>query len=189
MLKYGMNVYFTASVVGKKDYQKHYQTIISSLQAKGYTVQADHIFNATEQSISLQTREQRLSFHSQLEHWIQECDFMVAETSFPSISVGYEISLALQYRKPVLILYSEGDPPSLFAYHTDEKLVCEKYTLQSVKDTIEDFISYIKGANDMRFTFFITPRIAAYLERVSKQEKIPKSVYLRKLIEKHMSGQ
>ncbi len=181
-----MNVYFTASVVGKDNYIQQYKAILNALKNKGFSIQAEHILNATEAGIRLQTREERLAFHSQLEKWIQDCDFLVAETSFPSISVGYEISLALQYRKPVLILYSEGDPPSLFAYHTDEKLVCEKYTLDSVNDTIDDFISYIKGANDMRFTFFITPKIAAYLDRVSKNEKIPKSVYLRKIIEKHM---
>ena len=111
---------------------------------------------------------------------------MIAETSFPSISVGYEISLALQYRKPVLILYSTGDPPSLFAYHDDEKLVAEKYTLANVRETIDNFVNYVHGATDTRFTFFITPQIARYLERISKRKKLPKSVYLRRLIEEDM---
>ncbi len=108
------------------------------------------------------------------------------QTSFPSISVGYEISLALHRGKPVLVLYSSGDPPNLLFYHKDEKLSCEKYTLETVKDIIEEFINYLRGTNDTRFTFFITPKIAAYLERIAKKERIPKSVYLRKLIEKDM---
>ncbi len=178
-----MNVYFTASLVGKKEYQKNYTAIIDYLKAKGYNVVADHILNVTESQVSLQTREERLTFHKKLEGWIQSCDFMIAETSFPSISVGYEISMALQYRKPVLILYSVGDPPSLFAYHDDEKIVAEKYTPGTVKELIDNFINYVHGATDTRFTFFITPQIARYLEKISKRKKLPKSVYLRHLIE------
>src|SRR3989344_4199348 len=181
-----MNVYFTASLVGKKDYQSNYTAIINYLKNKKFTVVADHILNVTENQVSLQTCEERLKFHKKLEGWIQSCDFMIAETSFPSISVGYEISLALQYRKPVLILYSVGDPPSLFGYHSDEKIVCEKYTMDTIEETIDEFVSYVRAATDTRFTFFITPQIAAYLEKVSIKEKMPKSVCLRKLIDEHI---
>jgi hypothetical protein len=182
-----MNVYFTASIVGKKDYLENYQKIIDVLRAKNFIVQSEHIINTTEPEIHMKTREERLKFHRKLETWIQKADFMVVESSFPSISVGYEISLALQYRKPVLILYSIGDPPSLFASHSDEKIVCEKYTFDTVQELIDEFITFVRGATDTRFTFFVTPQIAAYLEKVSKKEKMPKSVYLRKLIESHIA--
>lgn len=112
---------------------------------------------------------------------------MIAETSFPSISVGYEISLALSRGKPVLILYSSGNAPTLLAHHRDEKLICEKYTDDTLEDIIKDFLNYVQGANDMRFTFFITSEIASYLEKISRDKKIPKSVYLRRLIEKEMN--
>jgi len=181
-----MNVYFTASIVGKKDFLKNYLIIIDILKKKGYTVQSDHIVNVTESQIHMKTREERLTFHKKLENWVQHCDFMVVESSFPSISVGYEISIALQYRKPVLILYSVGDPPSLFGYHSDEKIVSEKYMLDTVEDIIDEFIMFVKEAADTRFTFFITPQIAAYLDKVSVREKTPKSVYLRKMIESHI---
>ncbi|MEK7544229.1 MAG: hypothetical protein AAB557_05135 [Patescibacteria group bacterium] len=181
-----MTIYFTASLVGKKDFQKNYLAIIGYLTSQGHSVQADHILNTTESEVGLQTREARLAFHKKLEGWIQHCDCMIAETSFPSISVGYEVSLALQYNKPVLILYSIGDPPSLFAYHDSEKLVCEKYTLSNVEETIDNFINFVHGNADTRFTFFITPKIAGYLDKVSQTKKLPKSVYLRHLIEQDM---
>lgn len=181
-----MTVYFTASIVGKKYYLKNYLKIIEILKSRNHKVVAEHIINTTEAQIRLKNRDERLKFHEQLEDWINSCDFMIAEASFPSISVGYEISLALQRGKPVLILYSEGDPPSLFAYHEEEKLVCERYALENLSEMIKDFINYIEGKNDTRFTFFITSEIASYLDEVSRKEKLPKSVYLRKLIEKDM---
>lgn len=181
-----LTIYFTGSISAKEQYLQNYKTIIDYLQSLGHTVIAEHMLQASESSIRMKSREDRLSFHAQLEKWIHQCDFMIAETSYPSISVGYEISLALRVGKPVLLLYSEGDPPSLLAHHKDEKLMCEKYTAHTVKDIINDFIQYINSKSDLRFTFFITPKIIAYLDNISKKEKLPKSVYLRKLIEDDM---
>ncbi|MEN9328117.1 MAG: hypothetical protein RI947_925 [Candidatus Parcubacteria bacterium] len=183
-----MNVYFTGSIAAKDQYIANYQAIIKYLQSKGHQVTADHILKASESQIRISTREDRIKFHEQLEKWIKSCDFMIAETSFPSISVGYEISLALRVGKPVLILYSEGDPPSLLAQHKDDKMICEKYTIATVKDIITDYIEYIQGKNDLRFTFFITPDIMSYLDEIARTEKLPKSVYLRKLIEQDMKN-
>lgn len=183
-----MLIYFTASIVGKKKHLKDYLKIISSFTEKNYQVISDHIIKTTEQQIRFEKKDERLHFLARLEQWIGSCDFMVVEASFPSISVGYEISMALQLHKPVLILYSEGDPPSLLVHHSDEKVICEKYTPSTLRGIIDDFTTYAQGAVDSRFTFFITPQIVSYLDKVSKKSRLPKSVYLRRLIEKDMSS-
>ena len=181
-----MTIYFSASLAAKDQYLEKYKKIIAFLESRGHTVIAEHIINSSESKIRMSTRTERLDFHTQLEKWLKSCDFMIAETSFPSISVGYEISLALRLARPVLVLYSEGDPPSLLAHHENDKLYCEKYNDENLGKTILDFIDYIQGKNDTRFTFFLTPQQAAYLDEVSHTEKLPKSVYLRQLIEKDM---
>ena len=181
-----MKVYFTGSIAAKDKYLDHYKIIIKHLEDHGHSVISEHILGATETQIRITSREDRLKFHDQLERWIKGSDFMIAETSFPSISVGYEISLALKLGKPVLILYSEGDPPSLLAHHQNETLACEHYTRDNIGEILTNFIHYVEGKSDMRFTFFITADIASYLDEVAKKEKLPKSVYLRKLIEKDM---
>jgi hypothetical protein len=178
-----MNIYFTASVVGKTQHLDNYLAIIDAVKKKGHTIIADHILSVTEQEINLKSEKERLNFHKKLEKWIETCDFVIVEASFPSISVGYEVSLALQRGKPVLLLYAEGHPPSLFAYHENERLVCQKYTASTVSQIIDEFIDYVEGTSDTRFTFFITPAISSHLEKMSKKHRIPKSVYLRQLIE------
>jgi len=107
---------------------------------------------------------------------------MVVEATFPSISVGYEIALALQKGKPVLALYSQGNPPSLINNDENERLICEKYSLKTLPTTVSDFIKYVQGNTDTRFTFFINSEIASHLTRISKKRRLPKSVYLRNLI-------
>lgn len=186
MAKHSLKLYFTGSVAARDQFAKNYQKIISSVKEKGHSIIADHIMGISEKEIGMKTREDRLKFHTKIERWIHSCDALIAETSFPSISVGYEISLALRVGKPVLVLYSEGEPPSLLAHHRDEKILCEKYTSSTLPEILEDFIGYVGGKTDLRFTFFITPKIAGFLDQVSRSEHLPKSVYLRKLIEHDM---
>lgn len=186
MTKKKIKIYFTGSIATRDQYIQKYEAITDYVKKKGHDITADHILQVSEKEVDLKTREERLAFHTKIERWIHDSDAMIAETSFPSISVGYEISLALRVGKPVLVLYSEGSPPSLLAHHRDEKLLCEKYTLQTLPQILDDFFNYIDAKADLRFTFFITPKIAAYLDDIAKKEKLPKSVYLRKLIEQDM---
>lgn len=182
-----MKAYFTASIVGKKYHLEYYRKIVSILRKKGVDVTADHILNIGEKDIQMQTKEKRLAFHNQLEKWIGSADFMVVESTFPSISVGYEISMAINRDKPILVLYREGDAPSLFEYHKEEKLICEKYDETTLMPIIEDFLNFAHMGSDHRFTFFITSEIARHLEDMARKHKMPKSVYLRKLIEADMN--
>jgi hypothetical protein len=181
-----MIAYFTASIVGKKHLLGDYEFILKLLKDRKITCIADHILHTSEDQIKMETREERLAFQDKLEKWIMSADFLVVEASFPSISVGYEISLALQRNKPVLVLYNNGDPPSLLLYNKDEHVICEGYTHQTLPAILDDFVNYVAGAQDTRFTFFITPTQNAYLEKKSKEQKLPKSVYLRRLIEADM---
>lgn len=181
-----MRAYFTASIVGRKYHLNNYQKIGEILRSHGVTVMDEHILNVSEKDIQMQSKDMRLTFHKRLEDWVNSSDFLVAETSFPSISVGYEISMALDRGKPVLILYSEGDPPSLFAYHENEKIVSEFYTSETLPGIITDFLHFVRGEADTRFTFFISSKQAAYLTKQGKKHRVPKSVYLRNLIDKDM---
>lgn len=181
-----MTAYFTASVKAKKTFLQNYLKIIRELQGMKINVIYEHIINSSEEKIRLHTKEERYTFHDKVEKWIQTCDFMVVDASFPSISVGYEIAHALRIGKPILVLYSQGDPPSLLGQHRNEKIVCEKYTLEDVKQILKNFVGYVEGKHDLRFTFFISPEIATYLDTVSINKKIPKSVFIRQLIEREM---
>lgn len=133
--------------------------------------------------LHLETRTERIAFHRKLKQQINSYTFMVAETSFPSISVGYEISIALNQQKPILILHSEGDPPSLLAFHESNAIVCEKYSSTRLDGIISDFLDFVRGYTDSRFTFFISSKQAAHLNKVSREKRIPKSAYLRDLID------
>jgi len=178
-----MNIYFTASISGKKHYLSNYQKIIDVLQKYGHKVTSEHIIDASENQIDMESHEEREKFHKQLKKWIIKSDCVVVEVSFPSISIGFEISLALSLGKPVLILYTK-DAPSLLSSYENEKLMCMQYNIHELKNILEDFLNYVHGNTSRRFTFFVSSQIDAYLESVSRKKHIPKAVYIRNLIEK-----
>src|ERR1700704_1361384 len=161
-----MNVYFTASVSAKNKYLLEYKNIIGHLESLGNKVTSKHITDITESQIQEESKEEILLCQTKVEHWIKKCDCFIADTSFPSVSVGYEIALALRIGKPVLVFYGEGGPPSLLTYYKEEKLITEKYTDANYKESLENFINFVKGKTELRFTFFITPSIAVFLDEM-----------------------
>ena len=178
-------IYFTGSLSAKKIHGTNYLKIIEHLIAQGHTVIADHIMQTTEDTIRKSSPTERRKFQKKVETWIENCDCVIAETSQPSVSVGYEIGLALQINKSVLILHApDTDPPSLFGSHENENVVVSPYTRDTFPSLIQEFLCFVEDNHDVKFTFFIPPRHAHYLDKVSKRHKIPKSAYLRELIEK-----
>jgi len=187
-----MKVYFTASLIGKRYHQASYEKIVELLMHSKHVNQVlqDHILKTSETSVQEESETARRAYHEQLKQWITSSDCVITETSYPSTGVGYEISYALSKRKPVLMLYKNTvTPPSLFDNYCDDLLICQEYTENNLAEIIDDFLSYVKGGPEKRFTFSLTPKIATFLNDMVSKEKMPKSVYIRKLIEKEMRKQ
>lgn len=74
--------------------------------------------------------------------WIEECDFMVAEISNPSLGVGSEISDAITLKKPVIGMFSV-DEQKVSAYILG-KLKKSKNCRYSKYDDEDNFIEIVK---------------------------------------------
>ena len=127
-----MNIYFSCSITGGRSDQKIYQTITELLLAHGHVVPTAHLADSNILELeAILSPEQTYLRDCQ---WVKDCNALVAEASTPSHGVGYEIALALFYRKPVLCCYQRGvrvskmltgntSPGfSQLVYSTDEKL-------------------------------------------------------------------
>ncbi|MBL7150908.1 ribbon-helix-helix domain-containing protein [Candidatus Microgenomates bacterium] len=184
-----MKIYFTASITGKKYYLKNYERIIKILKDSAHKVLSEHAISGPNHFDS-ESKKARVRFHQRLKDLIASCDVFIAEVSFPSISVAYEISLALKKNKPSLILYShqnkEQDLPGILGEIEGDKLLIFKYKLPELPDLLRQSLAFLKEKTDQRFTFFITPKIARYLDEISRKKKIPRAVYIRRLIENDM---
>lgn len=181
-----MKVYFTASLTDKKAYLDIYQKIVTLLKKNRCNVLTNHFHYLLDNGNRAQDKQNRINYQQKLEKMINISDLIIAETSLPSVQVGYEISLANYAKKRVLILYSNRQAPNVYKDLGIGKTIFKKYTVRSLDKIIDEFINLSKTATGIRFNFFITSEIASFLKKVSTKYNLPQSVYLRHLIEKDM---
>ena len=181
-----MKVYFVASVSGKNKYEEYYSKIIEVLENLDVELVANHVLEAQSQALETVSRDEEKEFYSKLKKWINEADVVVAEVSHRSTSVGHEVSLALSKNKPVIILHLEGKTPTVFKGIDSDHLQLVSYTPETIESELKYALDYAQENRDTRFNFFISPRHQNYLDWIAKTKKIPRSVFLRQLIDRHM---
>ena len=182
-----MKIYFSGSAYYHKEYLSAYTKIKKVLLDTGATV----LGNITElhpEEFNGWTDEIRVSNYRQILNWIDQCDFAVMESSYPStIHVGHEISLLTEKGKPVIALYKKEHKPKMFVSGEDVKIIWVEYRDESeLENKLSEAIESAKKNMDIRFNFFITPPMIAYMDWLSEKKRIPRSVYLRGLLEKEM---
>lgn len=181
-----MNIYFTASLTGKKQFEDNYKKIVELLNEFGHTVQSDHILKISSSDVKDQSIADRKKHHKKLQKWLSSADLVVAEVSYPSVSVGYEVALAISKNKPVLALYEKKHAPVALLGEDSDKFLAASYDENSVNEEIRYLVDEVSGQMDTRFNFFISPKHQNYLDWIAKNRRIPRSVFLRQLIEEHM---
>ncbi|MBW7944782.1 hypothetical protein H3C70_05295 [Patescibacteria group bacterium] len=180
-----MLIYFFATTSQSQTYQQSYMDIIHTIEKLGHKVLYEPMEEDTRQQQQHMTAEERQSFYRRFMQQINKCDMVVAEVSYPSsINIGYRISIALEKNKPVLALHAKDKASPFLDGNTSERFLYEEYTPATLRKTIERALNFAEQHTDARFNFFISPRHINFLDFISRKRKIPKSVYLRELIER-----
>ena len=185
-----MKIYFVASIAAAQNPNIDYSYITKVLRDMGHSVQDDHIVNVSLGYIEGGNKQTYKEHYKKILKWMKAADVIVAEVSFPSsINIGHEITLAREYEKPVLALYTKGKSPMMLEGNVDEKFILEEYDItkkESLKGILEEKLEKLISLNDIRFNFFITPKMSRFLDWVSRERMIPKAVFLRRKIEEEM---
>ena len=131
--------------------------------------------------------DDRVENYKKIVRWIDKADFSVIEGSFPStLHIGHEITLTLEKNKPVIVLYTKGAEPVVFKGLKDERIIWVEYNDANLKKVLGEAVEAARKNIDVRFNFFVSPKILMYLDWVAQHRMIPRSVFLRDLIEKEM---
>ncbi len=117
---------------------------------------------------------------------IKKADIVVMEISGHSVSMGFILSKAMEENKPVIAMYTPAMDPVFVKGIVNQKLILAEYKKENLETVISESINKAKCLVDMRFNFFVSPRILNYLDWVAQKRMIPKSVFLRHLIEREM---
>lgn len=117
---------------------------------------------------------------------VKKADIVVMEVSGHSMSMGYLISKALEMNKPVIALHKKEYIPNFIKGIGDQKLVISEYCETDVEEVVEKALKKAASLIDVRFNFFVNSKILNYLDWVSQKKMLPRSVFLRNLIEREM---
>jgi hypothetical protein len=182
-----MKVYFAGSIYYRNKFVETYKRIVAVLKEEKYQV-FEHALKMTVDEYGSLDEDKGGVSYKEIVKWIDQADFVVIEGSFPStLHIGLEISLVLEKNKPVIILYKKGCKPLIFHAVKNDRLIWAEYNDNNdVKAVLLEAIEKAKKEADVRFNFFVSPEILAYMDWVAQKRMIPRSVFLRDLIEKEM---
>lgn len=186
-----MKIYFSASLLYKKEKGEIYEEIIKTINnVGGEVVIGFDYLKSSENEVGEMTDDYRAKSYKKFLKWMSSCDQVVIEASFPStLHIGHEISVALEREKPLTVLYQKGRKPYFLTGLRTEKLSLVEY--EDKYDLAKKLERSLKEHADMvdtRFNFYISPEIGRYLDWVAKTKKLPRAVFLRSLLEKAMRG-
>lgn len=183
-----MKIYFIASSRLVSIEPKLYEKIYGKLAA-GNKMLSDKVLKWTKKGlIDIQKAPLKLKVDNYKEsiNCVKKADLVVMEVSGHSMSIGYLISKALEISKPVIALYKKGHAPSFIKGIMDPKLIITEYEDETVLRTLEEGINRAKSLVDVRFNFFVSPKILSYLDWVAQKRMVPRSVFLRNLIDREI---
>ncbi len=183
-----MKIYFIASsrLVGANP--KLYSKIYSYLSADNKMI-SDKVLkwikigvkDITEAPLKIKKENYIESINS-----VKKADILVMEVSGHSMSMGYLVSKALEMNKPVIALHKSEHVPNFIKGIGDPKLIISEYDEKNVEEVLEKSLKTATGLIDVRFNFFVNPKILNYLDWVSQKRMVPRSVFLRNLIEREI---
>lgn len=183
-----MKFQFFGSLYGDRESFKLIYDCLEKLDCQPMTY---HILHRKVEDVNKETPAESTDYVRRMTRWVQSADFVVFEVTRDDTSLGYEMMMSLNMGKPLLILYrpQHGQIPFTLRGITDERIFIYPYEKQNIvklEQTLKSTLEEIKEQVDTRFTLLLPPKITSFLDEISQKKKIPRSVFIRNLIEKEM---
>lgn len=163
--------------------------IITVIENTGHSLAIDWIERAYRRQTH--TKEPRANWSAVYKlnlEAIAQSDVVIAETTYDSFGVGYQVAFAVQQKKPILMLRrAESDEDSFVSGVEDGWIIHKKYDKASLDKTIKEFLDDNDiQSKDMRFNFFIDRKIYNFLRWSSLKSGKTKAEILRELVEQEI---
>lgn len=185
-----MNIFFASTITSELPEVNTSKTIHETLTTLGQKVPTR--FEVDLSTISLILNGHKTDFQlDDITARIKKADAFFAKVSRPTTVLGYLIGIALQQGKPVILFIPTTSKQTFFKAldKANEKFQIVQYVetdLEQLKRDVALAVEYIDSSQDTRFNFFVSSDISTYLNWISKNRRLPRSVYLRELIDNDM---
>lgn len=182
-----MKVFFGTSPRIKSSYPDSVHHIYKIIKDLGYSHTSNWVESVDPKSFYEKMSSSELEDHNErILKELKSADICVFDTSLPSLSVGYLINMSIDLGKQVIVLTQSNSPSFVLGWVKSDALFLVKYTSENIEKMLKDALKKAEDNSDVRFNFFVSPKILNYLDFVAKHRMIPRSVFLRNLIEREM---
>jgi len=181
-----MKAYFSTSRFYKEENIESYKAIIEVLKNSELEVVDGSSITLSKLGYVMPDKEKENLYKSVVK-MMDKSELCIFEASYPStLHIGHEITLALEKNKPVIVLHTAGREPILFKGMKNVRIKWIEYNSDNLRQLLLEAIEEAKKEVDVRFNFFVSPKILAYLDWIAQKRMIPRLVFLRNLIEREM---
>jgi len=181
-----MKVFFGTSPWIKTSYPDSIHLIYKIIKDLGYSHTSNWVDRVDPKSFYEMTSIELENHNERILKELKSADICVFDTSLPSLSVGYLINMSIDLGKQVIVLTQSNSPSFVLGWVKSDALFLVKYTTENVVKLLKEVLKKAEDNSDVRFNFFVSPKILNYLDFVAKHRMVPRSVFLRNLIEREM---
>lgn len=181
-----MKVHFIGDLGGNRE---DYKKIAHYIEKFDNELVTDHFLTRSMADLEKESEQEAELYAKKMVNWMKKADVVVVEITKPLLGSGYEIAFAIQLGKPVVALYrpEKNNTPYVLKGLLSEKLQVVSYDENTLEEALKEALDYANEQMDTRFNFFVSPSITNYLDWISKKRRVPRAVYLRRLIENDMN--
>lgn len=188
-----MLIHFLASTDNIKDNITYFRTVAQVIRENQHELSRDWV----ESSYKIMKNDKGFdsldwqSLYKENIEALARSDIFIADATDKSFAVGYQVALALQQKKPTLLLFHDKEIDKTFMSGVDNTLV--ELKMYSGEEDLKKFVSeFIEknniGTKDMRFNFFIDRPIYNYLRWSALKTGRTKAEVLRELVQREIEN-
>ena len=121
---------------------------------------------------------------------IAKADVIIADVSYDSTALGYQIATAIHQKKPTLLILKEGAKVPPFTWNIPSSFLNRiEYNKENIAEKIAPFlVDNDIATKDMRFNFFIDRPIYNYLRWSALKTGKTKAEILRELVQREIEN-
>lgn len=180
-----MKVHFIASIKNYDNDIDTYKKIIRLFKDNGLTLAIDWLSKASQDSEA--TKDWKSIYSDNIDA-VTKSDIIVAEVTSKSFLVGFQVSSALQLKKPVLLLSTTDEVDSVIGVDlNEENIKYSQYNNENLEEIIKEFVEQNKrDGKQTRFNFFIDKKSLNYVNWRSMKYGITKAEVIRNALKNDM---
>jgi nucleoside 2-deoxyribosyltransferase len=185
-----MIIHFIATITSLEENIESFRLIAETLKSQGHTLARDWMDEAHRniqdgKSIS---EDKWQAFIEEDFSAIAKADVVIADITFDSTAIGYQVATAVQQKKPTLLILRDDTRTPSFTWNIPSEFLSKvDYNQSNVVEKITPFLSDNDiSTKDMRFNFFIDRPIYNYLRWAALKTGKTKAEILRELVQREI---